>query len=212
MFQQHYQEDARPLVELRAQIADADAELARVQADRRPTVTRQGRNPVYDGLLLDQTRTRQEQSALEARVAAAQQQLAETDSAIGRLESNEVELQRLERERAVIEQNYRSLLKTLEERQMLEGIAAHRLANIRPIESAAVPFARSRVRLTVLVGGVIMSLAVGVLAAILGHLLRRGFLSAEAVERSTGLPVLGVVPQMPGRAAAGLATGARPLS
>ncbi len=202
MVQQHYQEDARPLVELRAQIADAVAELARVQADRRPTVTRQGRNPVYDGLLLDQTRTRQEQSALEARVAAARQQLAETDSAIARLESNEVELQRLERERAVIEQNYRSILKTLEERQMLEGIAAHRLANIRPIENAAIPFASSRVRLTVLVAGVIMSLAIGVLAAILSHLLRRGFLSAEAVERSTGLPVLGVVPQMPGRAGA----------
>ena len=85
MAQQHYQEDSRPLVELRAQIADAMAELNRVQADRRPTVTRQGRNPVYDGLLLDQTRTRQEQSALQARLAAAQQQLAETDSAVARL-------------------------------------------------------------------------------------------------------------------------------
>lgn len=121
-------------------------------------------------------------------------------------------MQRLERERAVIEQNYRSILRTLEERQMLEGIAAHRLANIRTIENAAIPFSRSRVRLTVLIGGMIMSLAIGVLAAILSHLLRRGFLSAEAVERSTGLPVLGVVPQMSGRTGAVLATKAPHLS
>ena len=67
------------------------------------------------------------------------------------------------------------------------------------IQPAEIPERPARLRLLILVAGVGLSLLAGLLAAILGARLRRGYFDPGRIERDLGLPVLTSLGEWPAR-------------
>jgi capsular polysaccharide biosynthesis protein len=81
-------------------------------------------------------------------------------------------------------------MKTLHERQMVEDVGAKRATNVRVIETASAPLKPAPIRLVIVAAGLMLAVIVALLTAFLSEFLRRGYISAERLERDLGIPVL----------------------
>ena len=193
-----YEADSRPVTEIRVRIGGLESELKRIAADKTPSSYRLGRNPTYDALDLDRLRTETDLRAELAHRDEDVKQLGRLDDALARLRDGELELQSLELQRSVSEEAYRSTVKLLADRRIMEDIAARKIANVRVIEAAQPPIRPKSLALLIVVAGVMMSCLVAAAVAALSEHSRRGYLSPEKLERSLGIPVLVSVPEADG--------------
>lgn len=201
----HYKPDSRPVQDVTEQIKARQAELEALRQDKTPSDVRVERNPVHQSVQLDRLRAEGDLDAAEARHNALAAQLAELDQKIQRLSDDEQELDRLTRQRGLIETNYASISKVLGDRRVTEDIDARKAANVRVIQPAEVPLSpRSATRL-ILLSGILVSLLVGLLVALFADFLRRGFISPEKLERTLGVPVLATLSETGGPRPAGAA-------
>ena len=92
-------------------------------------------------------------------------QLARLDDQIRTLDQKEFELERLDRKRKLIDENFRSVVKALGDRGVQENVMANKTANVRVIQEAETPIAPTNLRLMIFAAGVLLSLFAGVLAA-----------------------------------------------
>jgi uncharacterized protein involved in exopolysaccharide biosynthesis len=168
-----------------------------VQYRGSPTVLPRGRPVVLDTLEVDGSRAEQDLQAAKARHDTDVAQLARLDDQIRTLDQKEFELERLDRKRKLIDENFRSVVKALGDRALQENVMANKTANVRVIQEAETPIAPTNLRLMIFAAGVLLSLFAGVLAAVLSNVFRRGYISPEALERSLALPVLVSVPVLP---------------
>ncbi|SFK51626.1 GumC family protein [Methylocapsa palsarum] len=152
------------------------------------------RTVVLDTLEVDRSRVQQELEAAKARHGADVSQLAKLDDELKSLEEKEFELERLDRKRKLVDENFRSVVKALDDRALQEDVIAKKTANVRVIQEAETPVAPTNVRLVVFAAGILLTCFAGFLATILSNVFRRGYLSQEAVEHDLGLPVLVSLP------------------
>jgi uncharacterized protein involved in exopolysaccharide biosynthesis len=171
-----------------------------------PTVLPRGRPVVLDSMVLDRSRAQQDLQAARARRETDVAQLAKLDDQIRKMDQKEFELQRLDGRRKLIDENFRSVVKALDDRSLQENVMAKKTTNVRVIQEAEAPIAPTNLRLMISVAGVLLSLFAGVATAALSNAFRRGFISPEPLEHSLGLPVLVSVPVLP-RAPELVATG-----
>jgi uncharacterized protein involved in exopolysaccharide biosynthesis len=193
---QHYLDTSRPMAELNEQIRSGRAELDRVQGNSAPSIVRRGRNDLFDKLQFDRSHIVQDLQAAQARHQAAADGLAAVDASIRDLEANEVQLDRLDRERSLLDQNYRATTKALDDRRLLEGVDAKKVANIRIIQPADVPLKQTPLRMLILLAGLVFTLLLGPLVAFMSFVMRRGYITADALERHMGIPVLASIPDL----------------
>ncbi len=191
-----YLPDSRVMQDARAQVAAREAELARLRADRSASVQRQTRNPTLDALSLDGDRAGTDLRAETARGAALAADARAVAAALHELGDSDEALQQLERRREVADSAFRASAKVLEDRRMVEAVAAERATNVRVIQPARVPLRPRRLTLPILAAGVVFSLLAGAGTAVLSDATRPGFLSPEQVERRLGLPVLACIPEL----------------
>ena len=189
----HYLPESAPLVELRAQIASGEAELAKLQSGRTPGTVRTGRNRTFDAVDLDRSKSEADLNAASARLGRDNQQLAEVQAQVERLNKNQTELESLQRERAAEEDVFRSLSKTYADQKLLEDVNSRQITSVRAVADAEVPLASTGRRTLLFMTGLIASLMVGVAVATIYGRARRGYLSPEAVERSMGVLVLATI-------------------
>ncbi len=185
---------SRILADLRREIAARQDELAQLQGDRTASVTRAGRNANHDAVELDRDHASADLASAEARVAATTQQLAATDEAVRRLSADDIEAEALARSRSVAEDNYRAMVRVLDDRRVTEAVDEHRAANVRLIAAAQAPVRPSKLPLLVVMGGTLLAAVAGAATALLGETLRRRIITAERLQRALGLPVLVSVP------------------
>lgn len=188
--------DSRVMTDVRAGVAEREAELKRVQASHGASAVRTTRNASLDSLLLDQAHAQADRGAAEATERDASAQVAALDVQLRTLDQDEDQLSRLERTRAVSESLYKDAAKTLEDRRMVEAVAAERAADVRVIQAAREPVKPRPLKLILALVGVVGSLLAMAGTAVLGEALRPGFLLPEALERRTGLTVLAAVPEL----------------
>jgi uncharacterized protein involved in exopolysaccharide biosynthesis len=171
-------------------------ELAEVGAANIGSTVRRGRNSVYESLDTDRARAAISLQAARARHDADVKQLAEVQESLVRLEANAVELDRLQRARSLIDANFQTVSKALADRQLLENVESKKASNVRVIQPAEAPDKPTKTRLIVLAAGVMLSLFIGALVAVLSNLFRRGYISPETLERRVGIPVLASIPDL----------------
>jgi uncharacterized protein involved in exopolysaccharide biosynthesis len=193
----HFQPDSRPVLDLQSQIAARTMLLDRLRSDHSPSATRSGRNTVYDALDLECAQAASDLAAAQAKAAALGRQLRAIDLRVDALDAQESELARLERDRTAREEDYRTLLRILNERRVVEDLQARSVASARIVQEALPPTEPDHLRLVILAGGTVLSLMAGLAVAVISQATRRSFLTAAQVERELGLPVLGLIPDLP---------------
>ncbi len=168
-----------------------------VQYRDSPTVLPRGRPVVLDTLEVDRSRVEQDLQAAKARHDTDVLQLAKLDDQLKSLDQKEFDLERLDAKRKLLDENFRSVAKALDDRALQENVMAKKTANVRVIQEAETPVAPTNLRLMILAAGALLSLFAGVLAAVLSNAFGRGYISQEAIEHDLGLPVLVGVPVLP---------------
>lgn len=161
-----------------------------------PSMVRRGRANVLDALEVDRTRVAQDLEAGKARRDADAAQLKQIQDAISRLEANAFELERLDRERNLLEENYHSVIKVFDERKFQEEVNARKAATVRVIQPAEIPVEPGNLRMIILAAALMLCLFVGALVAVLSEIFRRGYILPETLERDLGLPVLANIPRL----------------
>ena len=195
---EHYLPDSVPLVEIRQQIDNGEAELEKLRAARTPAMVRTSRNHTFDAVDLDRAKSEADLNSAQARLQRDDQQLAALRTQVAHLNESEMQLQALQRDRAVIDDTYRSLNKTYADRKLIEDVNSRQVTTVRALQKAEVPLNSTGQRQVLLVAGLVASLMVGMIFAALSEYGRPGFLSPEAVERSLGVPVLATIAESSG--------------
>lgn len=190
---QTYTDGSDKVIAVRSQIKAMQSEIGRLQNNGKPSAVRRGLNEVYATLDLDRLRAESSLAAATQQHAAIELQLQQINKSISALYEKKSGLEEKQRQKALLEQNYATAMKTLDERRMQEDVEAKKATNVRVIQPAGPPMKSNSIRLVILAGGAIMSLVVALLTAFLSDVFRRGFISPERLERSLGIRVLGSV-------------------
>jgi uncharacterized protein involved in exopolysaccharide biosynthesis len=188
---QQRQEDAQthyrgsPAVdEARRQMLERQTDIARMQATQ-----------AY-GVQTDRNKTEADlQSSLAGHDAIAAQ-LTAINKQVASLDADESQLHRLERNRAILEDNYKAVAKILDERQTVEAVEAHRESSVRVIQPPRVPALPQPTRRLILMAGIVVSMLLSIGSILVSHFFRAIYLRPEALEMDTGLTVLASVPEM----------------
>lgn len=123
-------------------------------------------------------------------------QLDASKKQIAALDGDESQLHELERNRGILEDDYRAISKILDERQTIEAVEANRESSVRIIQPPRAPSLPQPTRRLILLAGFIVSLFVSAAVILATHLFRSIYLRPEALELDTGLTVLASVPEM----------------
>ena len=105
-------------------------------------------------------------------------------------------MHQLERNRAILEYNFRAVSKILDERRTIESVEANRESSVRVIQPPRVPALPQPTRRLILIAGVVVSLLLSIGSILMAHFFRAIYLRPEALEMDTGLTVLASVPEM----------------
>jgi len=168
----------------RRQMLERETDIARMQATQ-----------AY-GVQSDRNKTEADLRSSLAGHDAIAGQLSGLNKQLASLDADEVELHRLERNRAILEDNYRAVSKILDERQVVETVAANRQSSVRVIQPARVPALPQPTRRLILLAGVVISVLLSIGSILMSHFFRAIYLRPEALELDTGLIVLASVPEM----------------
>ncbi|MBN8909230.1 MAG: hypothetical protein J0H99_22115, partial [Rhodospirillales bacterium] len=139
-----------------------------------------------------QTERNKADSDLRAAVAgrdAVRAQLAALRQQVDKLDTEETELHRLERNRTVLEDNYKSVSKILGDRTVIENVEASRQSSVRVVEPPRPPAMPRPLRRLIVIGGALLSVILAVGVTLMSHFFRSIYLRPEALELDTGLPV-----------------------
>ena len=187
---QTYTDKSDKVVTVQKQIAAIEQEIAKLQQNAQPSAVRKGRNDVYATIELDQVKAQSAIAAAQQQHKELETQLAAVTGNIQQLYSKKAQLDDLTRQETLADQAYATAMKTLHERQMVEDVGAKRATNVRVIETASAPLKPAPIRLVIAAVGLMLAVIVALLTAFLSEFLRRGYISAERLERDLGIPVL----------------------
>ena len=172
--------------EARRQMLERQTDIARMQATQ-----------AY-GVQTDRNKTEADLRSNIAGHDIIAAQLTALTRQIDILDAEELNLHRLERNRAILEDNFRAVSKILDERQTVEAVEAHRESSVRIVQPPRVPGVPQPTRRLILLAGLVVSMLFGIGSILMSHFFRAIYLRPEALEMDTGLIVLASVPEMRG--------------
>ncbi len=172
--------------EARRQMLERQTDIARMQATQ-----------AY-GVQTDRNKTEADLRANLAGHDIIAGQLGALNKQVDTLDAEESNLHGLERNRAILEDNYKAISKILDERQTVEAVEAHRESSVRVVQPPRVPSLPQPTRRLILLAGFIISVLFGIGSILMAHFFRAIYLRPEALEMDTGLIVLASVPEMRG--------------
>jgi uncharacterized protein involved in exopolysaccharide biosynthesis len=170
--------------EARRQMLERETDIARMQATQ-----------AY-GVQTDRNKTEADLRSSLAGHDAIATQLSTLNKQVASLDADESNLHQLERNRAILEDNYRAVTKILDERQTIEAVQAHRESSVRVIQPPRVPSLPQATRRLILMAGLVVSMVLAIGSILMSHFFRAIYLRPEALEMDTGLTVLASVPEM----------------
>ena len=170
--------------EARRQMLERETDIARMQATQ-----------AY-GVQTDRNKTEADLRSSLAGHDAIASQLTALNKQVASLDADETQLHQLERNRAILEDNFRAVSKILDERRTIESVEANRESSVRVIQPPRVPALPQPTRRLILIAGVVVSLLLSIGSILMAHFFRAIYLRPEALEMDTGLTVLASVPEM----------------
>jgi uncharacterized protein involved in exopolysaccharide biosynthesis len=148
------------------------------------------------GVLTDRNKTEADLRASLAGHDSIAAQLTAMNKQVAALDADETQLHELERNRAILEDNYRAGTKILDERQTVEAVEAHRESSVRVVQPPRAPDLPQPTRRLILMAGAIVAMLISIGSVLMSHFFRAIYLRPEALEMDTGLVVLASVPEM----------------
>lgn len=170
--------------EARRQALERETDIARMQATQ-----------AY-GVQADRNKTEADLRASLAGHDSIAAQLTALNKVVENLNADESQLHQLERNRAILEDNYKAVTKILDERQTVEAVEAHRESSVRVIQPPNIPAVPQPTRRLILLAGLVVSMLLSIGSILMSHFFRAIYLRPEALEMDTGLTVLASVPEM----------------
>ena len=164
----------------RRQMLERETDIARMQATQ-----------AY-GVQTDKNKTEADLRSSLAGHDSITAQLTSLNRQITSLDADESQLHQLERNRAILEDNYRAVTKILDERQTVESVEAHRESSVRVIQPPRVPVLPQATRRLILMAGIVVSLLLSITSILMSHFFRAIYLRPEALEMDTGLTGTGI--------------------
>lgn len=148
------------------------------------------------GMQTDRNKTEADLRTAIAAHDALSSQLATLNKQIDKLNSEDTKLHNLERNRSMLEDDYKAVTKILTEREVVETVEAHRESSVRVIQPPLPPTLPQPTRRLIVLAGFVISLLLAMGSILMGHFFRSIYLRPEALEMDTGLTVLASVPEM----------------
>jgi polysaccharide chain length determinant protein (PEP-CTERM system associated) len=169
---------------------DAEARARGIKAGRGAATS-----PVYQRIRIALAESEAQVASLRAQLSAQQVQLDEVRKRAGQIPQVEAELAQLNRDYDVIRRNYDQLVSRRESASLgVKLDESHQLADFRIVEPPRVsptPVFPGRVALAVF--SLLVTLAVGIAAAVVKDQLHPTFHDSEALRKAFGRPVIGTV-------------------
>jgi uncharacterized protein involved in exopolysaccharide biosynthesis len=138
---------------------------------------------------------------LKAKKEMLEEQLEYYQSRIQALDEKGIDLIRLERDLAILEESYKTYLNRLEDARISEALDLANISNVSIIEPASVPFSPVRRisfmprRIFHITVGIFMGLIVGLAYAFLAEYFDHSFNSREKIEQMLNIPCLASLPK-----------------
>jgi uncharacterized protein involved in exopolysaccharide biosynthesis len=188
-----YTEQSVPVLEIRRQIAEAEALLAKAEASR--IQIRKGPNEAYKQVETALISEKGILSSLDAKSVTLKEQLANAKSELKILNENELEILALQREINVQEANYRKYSQNLEQSRIEEALDIEKISNISIVQKPTYELTPVRPRKALnlalaLFLGIIGGIGLAFVSEHLDHTIRR----PEDVKERLQLPVLAAIP------------------
>ena len=188
-----YRNDARPVQELDAQIAQLEAGIAsgRTHGD---SAKRVGANPVYQTVQTEKIQLTAEVAALRRSAETLGGQLRELTMRRLKLAEIEPRFQELSLDRDVLQTNLRDYTVKAVQSQASRDMAANGSDNIRIVSRATPPTKGTSLRRPVAVLALVLAAFTALSVGLIRALLRPGLATPRVAERTYGLPVLASAP------------------
>ena len=190
---QQYKPDNLMVVNVRQQIAIAEDFLKKQDAD----ITKKVKtgNAVYQQAETDAIQTEAALDSDLAKRGILSSQLGQVNASLRALDSDEEELENLNRETQIDDQNYRTYAAKVEEARISDDMNRRKMAYVSVIQEAQAPFKPvAPRRMLDLLGAVILGLVSGIGYAFLSEYYSQGISTTANVEKRLDLPVLATVP------------------
>lgn len=186
-----YTEDSRAVQNIDRQIAQVEAYL---QDQAGPSgLTRTGPNPTYQALEASLNSFEAEAQSLAGQRAELETQLAQIESRLALFSALEAEWNETVRRRDLLEASVRTLAEREQQAGTIDSLTREDSESIRVLEAARAPIRGSSMRLPIAVMAMLFAGFTALIGGLLYVFTRRGLPGPNALERSTGLPVVGVV-------------------
>jgi uncharacterized protein involved in exopolysaccharide biosynthesis/Mrp family chromosome partitioning ATPase len=188
-----YKPESPKVMEVRRQIAEAQAVLNREEATR--TQTTSGLNAAHEKIELDLMIEQGVFSSLQAKAGALRSQLAAAGEDLKRLNDTEIRIKDLQREVEVQNENYRNYVGKLEQARIDQALETDKISNISVVQPATYPVKPIRPRKLVnLALGLLMGLFGGLGLAFASEYTDHTLKKPEDIEERLQLSALAAVP------------------
>ena len=190
-----YAETSRPVLEIRRQIAEAQALLAKEEPTRTQVTT--GINTTHQQLNLDFIKEMGNLSSLEAksRVLKTQQEAARAE--LTDLNNTEVKMVNLQRELSLLDVKYRKYSDNLEQVRIDQAMETNKISNISVVQAATASLKPVRPRKALnLALGLFLGIFGGIGLAFFSEYLDHSLRTPQDVEEKLDLQVLASIPYL----------------
>ena len=186
--------DSNPLVQnAHKEVVEAERFLSEQQRNP-PRNVRTARNQVRDQAELDLLRASSDESALSGGREALQSRLQDIRQRAAALSEQQSRFNALALEQQLMAESYGNYARRLEGARIDEAREQKERTNVSVLQEASLPVSASSVRRPLLLVGLVFSVGIALLVALLSEALRSGFQLPEQLERKLGIPVLATFP------------------
>ncbi len=183
------------LIQIREQLRRSKEILDQEDTSRTEVTT--GISEGYQQILLATLRLRSTEMALKAKSETLARQLVQAREELAKLNENEIQISRAERDLQLLEADYRKYSAALEQARIDEALGAEKISNVRVVQHASFePKPVSPKLGLIAVGGLALAVGSGFLLAFAMEWLDHTFRTPDDVEQTLGVAVLTDVPNL----------------
>jgi uncharacterized protein involved in exopolysaccharide biosynthesis len=146
--------------------------------ERETDIARMQATQAY-GVQTDRNKTEADLRSSLAEHDALAAQLGAVNRQVDALDAEESQLHELERNRAILEDNFRAVTKILDERQVLETVEAHRESSVRIVQPPVAPDLPLATRRLILLAGLVLSIVMSIGSILMSHFFRASYLRPD---------------------------------
>ncbi|HVO02088.1 MAG TPA: Wzz/FepE/Etk N-terminal domain-containing protein [Candidatus Cybelea sp.] len=193
---QHYQPTAPAVVQIRAQIAQAEQFVRQAQSqDSRKVLT--GANPLLATIDQQLLAAQSELTPIDSQIAGYKGQLASIDDQLKKLQESELQVDDLQRQIESLTADLQTLRTDLEQSRLAQNMDQAKVSSVTVIDAPRVDtkpvFPK---KLYFGLGGLVLGIALAGMIVLLSLTLSNTIITVEGAERIFGKPVVAALPNL----------------